>query len=50
VRWTPACEDVSPGVEERPLLEAATKERLLKTVNENTSLCVICEVRARVVC
>jgi hypothetical protein len=46
VRWLPACEDVSPVAEERPLLEAATKQRLVKTVTENTSLCVIviCEV------
>jgi hypothetical protein len=27
VRWSPACEDVSPGAEERPQLEAATKQR-----------------------
>jgi hypothetical protein len=27
VRWPPACEDVSPGAEERPLLEAVTKQR-----------------------
>jgi hypothetical protein len=26
---------------ECPLLEAATKQRLVKTVTENTSLCVI---------
>jgi hypothetical protein len=26
VRWSPACEDVSPGAEERPLLEAVTKQ------------------------
>jgi hypothetical protein len=52
VRWPPACEDVSPGAQERPWLiqfrvggkgerhplEAATKQRLLK--NENT-LCVL---------
>jgi hypothetical protein len=34
VRWPPACEDVSPGVEERPLLG-----NVMKTLNENTSLC-----------
>jgi hypothetical protein len=27
VRWSPACEDVSPEAEERPLLEAVTKQR-----------------------
>jgi hypothetical protein len=27
VKWPPACEDASPGEEERPLLEAATKQR-----------------------
>jgi hypothetical protein len=27
VRWPSGCEDVSPGAEERPLLEAVTKER-----------------------
>jgi hypothetical protein len=27
VRWPPACEDVSPGAKERPLLEAVTKQR-----------------------
>jgi hypothetical protein len=27
VRWAPACENVSPGAEERPMLEAATKQR-----------------------
>jgi hypothetical protein len=27
VRGPPACEDVSPGAEERPLLEAVTKQR-----------------------
>jgi hypothetical protein len=27
VRWPPACEDVSPGAEERPLLEDVTKQR-----------------------
>jgi hypothetical protein len=25
--WPPGCEDVSPAAEERPLLEAATKQR-----------------------
>jgi hypothetical protein len=34
VGWPPACEDVSPGAEERPVLEDIT-------VIENTSLCVI---------
>jgi hypothetical protein len=27
VRWPPACEDVSSGVEERPLLGDVTKQR-----------------------
>jgi hypothetical protein len=27
VRWLPACEDVIPGAEERPLLEDVTKQR-----------------------
>jgi hypothetical protein len=27
VRWPSACEDVSPGAEERPLLEDVTKQR-----------------------
>jgi hypothetical protein len=26
VRWPPACEDVSPGADDRPLLEAVTKQ------------------------
>jgi hypothetical protein len=26
-RWPPACEDVSPGAEERPLSEDVTKQR-----------------------
>jgi hypothetical protein len=26
VRWPPACEDVSPGVEERPMLEDVTEQ------------------------
>jgi hypothetical protein len=26
VRWLPACEDVSPGAEEHPLLEDTTKQ------------------------
>jgi hypothetical protein len=38
VRWSPACEDVSPEAEERPPLPS--------NVIENTGLCVvvICEV------
>jgi hypothetical protein len=27
VRWSPACENESPGGEDRPLLEAVTKQR-----------------------
>jgi hypothetical protein len=26
VRWPPACKDVSPGAEERPLLEDVSKQ------------------------
>jgi hypothetical protein len=28
VKWSSAYENVSPGAEERPLLEAATKQRI----------------------
>jgi hypothetical protein len=31
----------NPEEGERPLLEASTKQRLVKTVTENTNLCVI---------
>jgi hypothetical protein len=43
VKWPPACEDVRPGAEERPLFEDVT---------ENTGLCVIviCKVQLRVEC
>jgi hypothetical protein len=46
VRWPSACEDVSLGAEEHPLLEDVTS-RAVKTVTENTGLCVmvICEVQ-----
>jgi hypothetical protein len=27
MRWPPACEDVCPGAEKRPLLEDVTKQR-----------------------
>jgi hypothetical protein len=27
VRWPPACEDVSPGAKERPLLQGVTNRR-----------------------
>jgi hypothetical protein len=37
----PACVDVNPEAEERPQLKAATKERLVRVVTENISLCVI---------
>jgi hypothetical protein len=40
VRWPPAYKDMSPGAEERPLLEEVTK-RCSEDVTENTSLCVI---------
>jgi hypothetical protein len=36
VTWPPACEDVFPETEERPLLEAATKQR-----SEDYSVCDI---------
>jgi hypothetical protein len=43
VRQTPACEDVSPGAKERPLLDA------VKTVKRYTTprVTVICEVQSR---
>jgi hypothetical protein len=46
VRWPPACEDVSPGAQERPLLEDVTQQRSEDRDYENTSLCVtvICKV------
>jgi hypothetical protein len=42
----------NPEEGERPPLEAATKQRLVKTVTENTSLGVIvlCKVQSRFVC
>jgi hypothetical protein len=39
VRWPPACEDVSPGAEERPLLEASTKQHGEDRDREHWSLC-----------
>jgi hypothetical protein len=27
MKWAPACEDVNPEAQERPLLEAVTKQR-----------------------
>jgi hypothetical protein len=39
VRWPLACEDVSPGAEERPFLKPLPSSAV-KTVTENTSLCV----------
>jgi hypothetical protein len=39
VRWPPDCEDVSPGAEERPLLEAATKQSSEDLDLEHLSLC-----------
>jgi hypothetical protein len=45
VRQPPACDDVSsPEAEERPLLGTSTKQRLVKTVTENTILCVISDL------
>jgi hypothetical protein len=40
VIWSPACEDVSPGAEDLPMLEDVTKHAV-KTVTENIGLCVI---------
>jgi hypothetical protein len=41
VRWPPAYENVSPGTEERPLMEDVAKQcSSVKTVTDNTSLCV----------
>jgi hypothetical protein len=50
VRWTPACEDVSPGAEVRSMLEDIPGGAA-KAVAENTGLCVIviCKVQSRVV-
>jgi hypothetical protein len=39
VRWPPACEDVSPTAEERPLLEDVTKQRSEDHDWEHRSLC-----------
>jgi hypothetical protein len=39
VRWPPACEDVSPGAEERPLLEDVTKQRSEGRDWEHWSVC-----------
>jgi hypothetical protein len=39
VRWSPACEDVSPGAEERSLLEDVTKQRSEDRDWEHYSLC-----------
>jgi hypothetical protein len=47
VGWLPACEDVSPGARDHPLLEAVTKQ-LVKTVSESTSLCIIISVECSV--
>jgi hypothetical protein len=37
VRWPPACEDVSQGVEEHPLLEDVTKQH---SEDRDPSLCM----------
>jgi hypothetical protein len=39
VKWPPACEDVSPEAEERPMLKPLPSSAM-KTVTENTGLCV----------
>jgi hypothetical protein len=39
VRWPLACWDVSPGTEERPLLEDVTKQRSEDCDWEHYSLC-----------
>jgi hypothetical protein len=41
VRWLPACEGVSPGARDHPLLEAVTMQ-WVKTVCNN-----ICRVKSR---
>jgi hypothetical protein len=38
VRWPLACEDVSPGVEERPLLGAVTRQRSHDRDSEHSSV------------
>jgi hypothetical protein len=45
VRWPPACEDVSPGAEVRPLLDVLPSS-IVKTLTGNTNLCgtVVCKV------
>jgi hypothetical protein len=37
--WPPACEDVSPEAEERPLLEDATKQRSKDRDWKHQTLC-----------
>jgi hypothetical protein len=39
VRWPPSCEDVNPETKERPLLEAATKQRSEDCDREHKSVC-----------
>jgi hypothetical protein len=38
VKWSPACEDVSPGAEERPLWKKLPSSAV-KAVTEHKSLC-----------
>jgi hypothetical protein len=38
VKWPPACEDVSPEAEERPQLQAVTKQHR-EAVTEKISVC-----------
>jgi hypothetical protein len=39
VRWSPACRDVSPVAENRPLLEDVIKQRSEERDREHWSLC-----------
>jgi hypothetical protein len=50
VRWSPAFEDVSPGIDDGPLLNVLPSSAM-KTATGNISVCmiVICKV-LRVVC
>jgi hypothetical protein len=39
VRWPPACKNVNPGAEERPLLGDVTKQRSEDREREHSPLC-----------
>jgi hypothetical protein len=50
VRWPPACKDLSPGAEERALLEDVTKQSSEDRDGEGYFfVVVICKVKSRVV-